>query len=106
MTALPNGLASAASSPSSIWPQSGFGSAHLLRQLQQVNKELWLILSMFVIALVLNVVIDAQRMLLGFYTLPTLASAYLFGRRQATLTALASVLMVALLRAVTPGMSI
>jgi HD-GYP domain-containing protein (c-di-GMP phosphodiesterase class II) len=62
-----------------------------------VNKELWLVLSLFVIALVLNLVVSSQRMVLGFYTLPTVMSAYLYGRRHATLTALASVLMVALL---------
>ena len=60
-----------------------------MRQLEKVNKELWLVLSMFVIALLLNVLIDAQRMVLYFYTLPTLASAYLYGRRHATLTAFA-----------------
>jgi putative nucleotidyltransferase with HDIG domain len=54
----------------------------------------------------LNILVDAQRMMLSFYTLPTLGSAYLFGRRQATLTALASVLMVGLVRASTPGMSV
>jgi putative nucleotidyltransferase with HDIG domain len=64
-----------------------------------VNKELWLVLSMFIIALVLNLVIDTQRMMLSFYTLPTLGSAYLYGRRHATLTAFASVLMVILLTA-------
>jgi putative nucleotidyltransferase with HDIG domain len=61
---------------------------------------------MFVIALMLNILVDAQRMMLSFYTLPTLGSAYLFGRRQATLTAFASVLMVGLVRASTPGMSV
>jgi putative nucleotidyltransferase with HDIG domain len=75
-----------------------------VQHLEKVNKELWLILSMFIIALLLNVVIDAQRMMLSFYTLPTLGSAYLYGRRQATLTAFASVLLVALLTATTPGM--
>jgi putative nucleotidyltransferase with HDIG domain len=64
-----------------------------------VNKELWLILSMFLLALLLNILIDAQRMVLSFYTLPTLLSAYLYGRRHATLTALASMLIVMLLRA-------
>jgi putative nucleotidyltransferase with HDIG domain len=68
-----------------------------VRRLEKVNKELWLVLSMFVIALVLNAVIDTQRMMLSFYTLPTLGSAYLYGRRHATLTALASVLLVVLL---------
>ena len=81
-------------------------TARLGRQLQQVNKELWLILSMFVIALMLNLLVDSQRMMLSFYTLPTLASAYMYGRRQATLTAFASVLMVTLLRTTTPGMSV
>ena len=35
-------------------------------------------------------------MLLSFYTFPTLFSAYYYGRRHATLTALASVLLVVL----------
>lgn len=65
-----------------------------VRHLERVNKELWLLLSIFVIALVLNVLIDAQRMLLSLYTLPTLGSAYLYGRRHATLTAFASVLVI------------
>lgn len=68
-----------------------------LAHFERVNKELWLILSMFVIALILNLLLDAQRMMLSLYTLPTLGSAYIYGRRHATLTALASVLMVALL---------
>jgi putative nucleotidyltransferase with HDIG domain len=67
------------------------------RHLENVNKELWLVLSMFLIALLLNVLVDGQRMVLSFYTLPTLGSAYLYGRRHATLTAFASVLLVALL---------
>ncbi len=74
-------------------------AATAVRRLEKVNKELWVVLSMFVIALVLNLVIDTQRMMLSFYTLPTLGSAYLYGRRHATLTAFASVLMVILLTA-------
>ncbi len=70
-----------------------------VRQLEQVNKELWLLLSIFVIALLLNLAIASGRMLLGLYTLPTLASAYLYGRRHATLTAFASALLVVLLTA-------
>jgi putative nucleotidyltransferase with HDIG domain len=73
-------------------------------QLEKANKELWLVLSMFVIAFLINVVTDAQRMVLGFYTLPTIGSAYLYGRRHATLTAAASVLLVVLLTVTTPGM--
>jgi len=78
-------------------------SSTAVRTLEAVNKELWLVLSMFVIALILNVVIDAQRMVLYLYTLPTVASAYLYGRRHSTLTALASVLMVTLITVTSPG---
>jgi|GraSoiStandDraft_44_1057316.scaffolds.fasta_scaffold182654_1 hypothetical protein len=58
------------------------------------SKELWLLLSLFVIAAFLNSLVDAHRMVLGFYTLPTLYSAYLFGRRHAVLTAFASAFLV------------
>ena len=68
-----------------------------LGRLEQTNKELLLVFSLFVIALLLNSVLASQRMVLSFYALPTIASAYLYGRRHATLTAFASVLMVALL---------
>jgi putative nucleotidyltransferase with HDIG domain len=79
-------------------------------RLEEVNKELWLLLSLFAICLMLNLVVDGQRMVLSFYTLPTLGSAYLYGRRHATLTAFGSVLLVCLmtwynpvLLAATPG---
>src|SRR5687768_6444776 len=68
-----------------------------LGRVETVNKELWVVLSLFVIALVLNQVVASQRMVLSFYALPTLGSAYIYGRRHATLTALASVLVVVLL---------
>jgi putative nucleotidyltransferase with HDIG domain len=68
-----------------------------MRSIERVNKELWLILSMFIIAMLLNFIVDAQRMMVSFYTLPTLGSAYLYGRRHATFTAFASVLLVVLL---------
>ena len=73
-----------------------------MRHLEKVNKELWLVLSMFIIALLMNFIVDAQRMMLSFYTLPTLGSAYLYGRRHATFTAFGSVLLVILLTATTP----
>ncbi len=66
-------------------------------RIEEVNKELWLLLSLFGICLLLNLAVDGQRMLLSFYTLPTLGSAYLYGRRHATLTALGSVLLVILM---------
>lgn len=74
-----------------------------LRRFEQVNKELWLLLSMFLIALLLNVAADAHRLVLTLYSLPTVAAAYLYGRRYATLTALASVLLVVLLMVAMPG---
>ena len=49
--------------------------AELRRVLEHVNKELWLILSLVVIAALLNSMVTSQRMLLGFFTLPTVASA-------------------------------
>lgn len=66
-------------------------------RIEEVNKELWLLLSLFGICLILNLVVDGQRMVLSFYTLPTLGSAYIYGRRHATLTALASVLLVTIM---------
>jgi putative nucleotidyltransferase with HDIG domain len=73
---------------------------------ERVNKELWVILSIFAIALLLNQVIGSQRMVLSLYVLPTIASSYFYGRRHGTLTALASVLMVAgllMFRSSVPG---
>lgn len=77
--------------------------AGLMRQAEKVNKELWLILSMFVIVGAMNYLVTSQRMLLGFYTLPTLFSAYSYGRRHATLTAFASVFLVGLIVHYNPG---
>lgn len=73
-----------------------------LRGLVEVNKELWLVLSLFLISLILNFVADAHRMVLGFYSLPTLFSAYVYGRRHATLTAFSSIFMVALVTQFNP----
>ncbi|MBC2694910.1 MAG: HD domain-containing protein [Desulfobacteraceae bacterium] len=68
-----------------------------MRRLEQINKELLLILSMVLIAGVMNYAITAQQMLLGFYSIPTLFSAYYYGKRHATLTAFASILFIGLL---------
>ncbi len=76
----------------------------LSAQLEKVNKELWLLLSLFAIAALLNFIVSGQRMVLAFYTLPTIASAYMYGRRHATLTALASVLLVILLTQINPDL--
>jgi putative nucleotidyltransferase with HDIG domain len=71
--------------------------SRVLDRLAEVNKELWLILSLLTIAALMNYLITGHRMLLGLYTLPTLFSAYFYGRRHATLTAFASVFLVGLL---------
>jgi len=64
---------------------------------RKINPELWLLLFLVVIAAVLNFLVASQRMTLVFYFLPTLYSAYRMGRRHATLTALASIVIVVLL---------
>src|ERR1700758_443347 len=64
---------------------------------RKINPELWLLLFLVLIAAVLNFLVASQRMALVFYFLPTLYSAYHFGRRHATLTALVSVILVFLL---------
>jgi len=67
-----------------------------LRRIREVNGELWLLLSLFLIAMLLNYMVSMHRMVLGFYVLPTIFSAYFYGRRHATLTALASCCIVVL----------
>src|ERR1022692_291959 len=67
---------------------------NMMSMFMQVNKELWLILTVFLIAFIVNKVVSSQRLMLSFYTLPTLFSAYFFGRRHAIMTAVFSVLVV------------
>ena len=71
--------------------------AAVLAKLREVNSELWLLLSIFVIAGAMNFLLDSQRMLLALYSLPAAYSAYCYGRRHATLTAIASVALIGLL---------
>ncbi|MFZ0819523.1 MAG: HD-GYP domain-containing protein [Candidatus Acidiferrales bacterium] len=71
-------------------------SSKVFRRLHQVNHELWLILSLFLIAFLLNNLVAQHRAVLGFYALPTVFSAYYYGRRHATFTAIASVCLVVL----------
>jgi putative nucleotidyltransferase with HDIG domain len=73
-----------------MWPR-------IIRQLQDVNKELWLLLMMFALLAGLNYLVASDRMMLGLYVLPSVYSAYTRGRRHAALTALASVLLVILI---------
>jgi putative nucleotidyltransferase with HDIG domain len=76
----------------------------LLKQCAEVNRELWLVLSLFIIAALCNFLIANRGMLLSFYTFPTLFSAYVYGRRHATLTALASLLLVVLVTFLNPNL--
>jgi len=71
---------------------------------RKINPELWLLLFLVVIAAMLNFLVASQRMALVFYFLPTLYSAFYFGRRHATLTAVASVVLVVLLTFTNPTM--
>jgi hypothetical protein len=71
---------------------------------KKINPELWLLLFLVLIAAMLNFVVASQRMALVFYFLPTLYSAYHFGRRHATLTAVASIILVVLLVFLNPAM--
>jgi putative nucleotidyltransferase with HDIG domain len=75
-----------------------------LRRLRKVNGELWLILSLLVIAMVLNHMISMHRAVLGFYFFPTIFSAYFYGRRHATMTALLSFSLVILLTYFNPSL--
>lgn len=77
-------------------------SQHAFSMLKKVNQELWLILSLFVIVGLLNWLLDSGQMILGLYTLPTLLSAYTYGRRHAVLTATASILLVTALVTFSP----
>lgn len=73
-------------------------------KIAEVNKELWLILSMLILLGVMNYLVTSHRLLLGLYAFPTLFSAYSYGRRHATLTAFTSVFLVGLLAYQKPGL--
>lgn len=70
------------------------------------NRELWLLLSMFVIAGLLNWVVASHGVILALYTLPTVFSAYFFGRRHAVLCAIASILLVVGVMVLNPALFI
>lgn len=72
--------------------------------MRKINPELWVLLGLVVIAAMLNFLVASQRMALVFYFLPTLFSAFYLGRRHATLTALASVVIVVLMASINSAM--
>jgi len=65
--------------------------------MSKIAKESVLLLSLFLIAATMQFFAESLPMALCFYFLPTLYSAYYFGRRHATLTAFACVFLVVLL---------
>jgi hypothetical protein len=65
--------------------------------MSKIAKESVLLLSLFLIAALVQFFAQSLPMALCFYFLPTLYSAYHFGRRHATLTAFACVFLVVLL---------
>ncbi len=73
------------------------GNSNFKFSLARVNQELWLVLSLFIIAGLINWLVASHRLMVGFYTLPTLFSAYVYGRRHAVLTACASIFIVVVL---------
>lgn len=75
----------------------------LRRTLLAVNRELWLVLAMFAIAMLVNVLLAEHRMVLYLYTIPTVISAYSYGRRHAVLTAFASAFLIICLSWVKPA---
>lgn len=76
----------------------------ILRRLTDVNRELWLLLSLFALAGLINFLVVSNQVLLGLYALPTVFSAYFYGRRHAVATAVASVLMVCVIAYYNPGL--
>ncbi|HUI43457.1 MAG TPA: HD-GYP domain-containing protein [Terriglobia bacterium] len=76
----------------------------ILRKLQEVNKELWLLLTMFVILAMVNCLVVSGHVLLGLYTLPVIFSAYYYGRRHATLTAVGAMCLVILVTRYNPAL--
>ncbi len=65
--------------------------------MSKIAKESILLVSLFLIAAMVQFYAQSLPMALCIYFLPTLYSAYFFGRRHATLTAFASVFLVVLL---------
>ena len=74
------------------------------RKIAAVNRELWLLLAIFAIAYLLNSLVTENRMLLYLYVIPTMVSAYFYGRRHAVLTAFSSIFLIVFLEYVNPNM--
>lgn len=66
----------------------------LRKTLASANRELLLVLAIFGIALLVNSIVAEHRIVLYLYTIPTIMSAYFYGRRHAVLTAFASAFLI------------
>ena len=75
-------------------------------RIADANRELWLLLSMFVIAALLNWVVASHGVILELYVFPTLFSAYFYGRRHAVMCSVASILLVTSVVALNPALFI
>lgn len=80
-----------------MYPGPASRAGAVIETMSKVTKELVLLLSLFLIAATLQYFAESLPMALCFYFLPTLYSAYHFGRRHATLTAFACIFLVILL---------
>ena len=78
------------------------GSRARWRRLATANRELWILLAIFIIALLVNAILAEHRMVLYLYTIPTILSAYIYGRRHAVLTAVGSAFLILCLSWVKP----
>jgi hypothetical protein len=78
-------------------PRTGLAVGRETTTVNKIIKESILLLSLFLIAATVQFFAQSLPMALCFYFLPTLYSAYHFGRRHATLTAFACVFLVVLL---------
>lgn len=67
------------------------------------STELWLIAGIFVSAVAVNYLFSSHRLILNLYILPTIFSAYYFGRRHAMLTAVFTSLVAFLIVFLHPG---
>ncbi len=72
-------------------------SCCLADKIAEVNKELWIIFSMVAVAGLMNYLVASQYMILGFYSFPTIMSAYFYGRRHAVMTAVLTIILVGIM---------
>jgi len=85
-------------------PERAFAAWVEAGKCTESTSSFWLLLSLVVIAALLNFSVSSQQVVLCFFFLPTLYSAYHFGRRHATVDC-RSVALVVLLTWMNPTCS-